>query len=670
LHATTKCMRVRAVSICLLTLVLMALCAGPSTYAETTISDLTNLSLEDLMSIEVTTVSRKPELQMAAAAAIYVITPEAIRRSGVTSIPEALRLAPGVQVSRVDSSHWAISVRGFASTLSRSLLVLIDGRTVYSPLFAGTFWDAQDVLLEDIERIEVIRGPGGTLWGANAVNGVINIITKKAKDTQGSLAVAGGGTQERGFAAYRYGGKVGKDFSYRIYGKFNERADEAQPEFDGWRKGQGGFRTDWDINSRDNLTVQGDLYAGSAGQSVDISSFTPPFLRTERGDADINGGNVLSRWRHVFNDKSDMSLQFYYDRTNRTHPNFRDFRDTVDLDFQHHIRLSSRHDFIWGLSYRLTSATTGGVPTVLWDPPRRSDNLYSGFGQYEFALIPDQVRLTIGTKLQFNDYSGTEVQPSGRILWTPNSRNTVWASVSRAVRVPSRVEHDLTIYQNASPNLSTFTKVSPNDNFKTEKLIAYELGYRIQATDRLLLDITGFYNRYKDLLSAERVGPASMELSPAPPHTIIPLILDNKLRGETLGMEIASTWQVLDWWRLRGSYSFLKLNLTAAADSTDTATAVSTEESSPNHQASLQSTMDLPGNLEFDLMPRFVGELPRQGVPNYATLDARLGWYPIPSMDIAFIGRNLIGQHTEFSGGSNGLTNIQRGLYLRMTWQW
>jgi iron complex outermembrane recepter protein len=657
--------RARAVSICLLALVLATLCVGPSVYAETTISDLTALSLEELMNVEVTTVSRKPESQMTAAAAIFVITPEAIRRSGVTSIPEALRLAPGVQVSRVDSSHWAISVRGFASTLSRSLLVLIDGRTVYSPLFAGTFWDVQDVLLEDIERIEVIRGPGGTLWGANAVNGVINIITKKAKDTQGSLAVAGGGTQERGFSSYRYGGKVGKDFSYRIYGKYFERADEAQPEFDGWRKGQGGFRTDWDISSKDNLTVQGDVYAASVGQSASLSSFTPPFSRTERDDADLNGWNVLSRWRHEFNAKSDMSLQLYYDRTNRTQPDFREFRDTFDLDFQHHIRLSSRHDFIWGLGYRLTSGVTHGSPTTIFDPPRRSDNLYSGFGQYEFALIPDQVRLTIGTKLQFNDYSGTEVQPSGRLLWTPNSRNTVWASVSRAVRVPSRVEHDLTLSQSVTPSAPTFAKISANDNFKTEKLIAYELGYRVQATDRLLLDVAGFYNRYEDLLSVETAGP----VSPGPP-TILPFILDNKLHGEVLGMEIAATWQALDWWRLRGSYSFLKLNLTADEGSTDTSSAVSTEESSPNHQAWLQSTMDLPGNLEFDLTPRFVGELPRQGIPNYATLDARLGWYPMQGMDISFIGRNLIGQHAEFNGGRNGRTNIQRGLYVRVTWRW
>ena len=295
---------------------------------------------------------------MMAAAAVYVITQEDIRRSGVTTIPESLRLAPGVQVARVDSSHWAVSIRGFSSTLSRSMLVLIDGRSVYSPLFAGTFWDVQDVMLEDIDRIEVIRGPGGTIWGANAVNGVVNIITKKTKDTQGSIAVAGGGTQEQGFGAYRYGGKIGENFNYRVYGKYFDRSHEfhsTTPNFDGWNRARVGFRTDWDITSRDNLTVQGDVYAGRAGQSTDISSFSPPFLSTVRQDADLNGGNVLGRWRHAFTETSDMSLQLYYDRSDRTQPDFREFRDTIDVDFQHHFRLSSRHDFIWGLGYRWTT---------------------------------------------------------------------------------------------------------------------------------------------------------------------------------------------------------------------------------------------------------------------------------------------------------------------------
>lgn len=638
--------------------------------AETVADDLTELSLEELMNVAVTSVSRKPESQMGAAAAVFVITQEAIRRSGVTSIPEALRLAPGLQVSRVDSSHWAVGARGFTSTLSRSLLVLIDGRSVYSPLFAGTFWDVQDVLLEDIDRIEVIRGPGGTLWGANAVNGVINIITKHAKDSQGNLAVVGGGTQERGFTAYRHGGKVGQDFNYRFYGKFFDRTAEAQPEFDGWRKGQGGFRTDWNIGANDSLTVQGDMYVGRAGQSVDISNFTQPFLQTVQGDADLSGGNVLSRWRHVHSSSSDMSLQVYYDRTNRTQPNFREFRDTFDLDFQHHFRLSSRHDFMWGFGYRLTSGLTRGIPTQMFQPAQRSDNLYSAFGQYEFAVIPEQVRFIVGMKVQHNDYSGFEFQPNGRIVWTPNARHTVWGAISRAVRTPSRIEHDLTLYQNAIPGFPAFAKVLPNQNFASEKVIAYELGYRMQPTDRVFLDIAGFYNSYTDLLSAEVIGPAALEATPSPLHIILPLMFANRLHGEVLGMEVASTWQILTWWRLRGSYSFLKLNLTADADSNDTVNAPKTEESSPSHQFSFQSTMDLPGKIEFDLTPRVVSALSGQNVPNYYAIDARLGWHPTSNMEIAFIGRNLTGQHPEFSGDNNNLTNIQRGLYAKATWRW
>lgn len=674
MQTVVQCVWVRAVLPHLLALAVTTTWVGTSALAATKSDDLTELSLEELMTVEVTTVSRKPEMQMTAAAAVYVITQEEIRRSGFTTIPEVLRLAPGVQVSRVDSNHWAVSVRGFASTLSRSLLVLIDGRSVYSPLFAGTFWDVQDVMLEDIDRIEVIRGPGGTLWGANAVNGVINIITKKAKDTQGNLAVAGGGTQERGFGAYRYGGKVGEDFSYRVYGKYFDRSHEFHtmtPNFDGWNKGQVGFRTDWDITSNDNLTVQGDLYAGRAGQSTDISSFTQPFLTTVRQDADLNGGNILGRWRHMFDQTSDMSLQLYYDRANRTHPDFREFRDTIDVDFQHHIRLSSRQDVIWGLGYRWTTSMTGGVQTKVFDPARRSDDLYSGFGQYEFAVIPDHVRLTIGTKVQHNDYSGMEFQPSGRIVWTPNPHHTVWTSVSRAVRTPSRIEHDLTVNANAIPGLPAFARVSANKNFESERLIAYELGYRVQATDQFSLDIAAFYNHYSNLLSAEIVGPAFLEVSPPPLKFVLPLVFANKLRGNVQGLEIAPAWQVLPWWRLRASYSFLQMNLKTDPDSTDTVNARATEESSPSHQASLQSTMNLPGNFEFDVMPRFVGGLPRQGVGSYYAVDVRLGWRPIPSMDISLLGRNLNGRHPEFNGGdNNGITELQRGVYAKVTWRW
>ena len=414
--------------------------------AEEREEDLTTLGLEELMNIEVTSVSKKLEKRSGAAAALYVITEEDIRRSGATSIPEALRLVPGVEVSRIDSNKWAIGVRGFGSRLARSMLVLIDGRSVYTPLFAGTYWEVQDTLLEDIDRIEVIRGPGGTLWGANAVNGVINIITKHSRDTQGLLATAGGGTEERAFGSARYGGTLGETFTYRLYGKYFDRDGGFVPrgdDYDAWSMSRGGFRTDWAMGPQDTLKVQGDLYDGDAGQHAVITRFRPPFTQVVEDDATLSGANLLGRWRHEVSDRSDLALQAYYDNTYRREPSFRERRNTFDLDFQHRFGIPWRQEIIWGLGYRLTADNTGSVPTIVFRPRDRSDDLYSLFAQDEVTVIEDKLRLIVGSKFEHNDYSGFEFQPSGRLVWTPAGSHVVWGSISRAVRTPSRLDHDL-----------------------------------------------------------------------------------------------------------------------------------------------------------------------------------------------------------------------------------
>ncbi len=443
---------------------------------------LKQLSLEQLMNIEVTSVAKKEQKVGETAAAIFVITQEEIRRSGVTSIPEALRLAPGVTVSRIDGNSWAIGVRGFGSGLSRSVLVLIDGRSVYTPLFAGVYWDVQDTLLEDIDRIEVIRGPGGTIWGANAVNGVINIITKSATETQGLLATAGGGSEEKGFGSLRYGGKIGEDFSYRVHGKGFRRDGQFTPhlsDVDDWQMGQGGFRTDWSLSERDKLTFQGDIYKGYSGLRTQVSSFSAPFSTIVERDTDLSGMNLLGRWNRTLSETSNLALQIYYDRTFRREPTFQEERNTVDFDFQHRFKIAGRQELIWGLGYRFTKGDTESVPTLVISPRNRADNLFSAFLQDEIVLVEDLLRLTVGSKFEHNDYTGFEFQPSGRLLWTPAARHVLWASFSRAVRTPSRVDRDIAASSAPFSRASFFRAPPRQQRFRVRK----SFGLRARLSD-------------------------------------------------------------------------------------------------------------------------------------------------------------------------------------------
>src|SRR3979490_2562102 len=403
-----------------------AIWADSTETSEATEGRLTQVSLEQLGQIEVTTASKRPVKVSRTPAAIYVVTQEDIRRSGATSIPEALRLAPGVEVARVDSNTWSLGVRGFGSALSRSVLVLIDGRTVYTPRFAGVYWQVQDTLLEDIERIEVIRGPGGTIWGANAVDGVINIITKNSKDTHETLVSTGGGNLDQGFGHFRYGAGNDKGFNYRIYGKAFIGGPQFHPDghrFDDWRMGQTGFRTDLALHERDTLTLQGDLYSGDAGQRLGINSYSPPFVTNVEQQVELGGGNLLGRWKRMLAVGSDIEIQTYYDRTNRRQANFGESRDTFDIRFIHHLVLPWRQDFLWGLGARLSSGnTTDDDPTVVFTPGHFTDKLYSSFIQDEIAIVRDRLSLTVGSKFVHNSYSGFEVEPGVRVLWTPNQR--------------------------------------------------------------------------------------------------------------------------------------------------------------------------------------------------------------------------------------------------------
>jgi iron complex outermembrane recepter protein len=651
---------------------------APKSWADTpqgsqkTGENLTHLSLKQLGNTEVTTVSKEPVKIAHTPAAIFVITQEDIRRSGATSIPEALRLAPGVEVARIDSDKWSIGVRGFGSRLSRSVLVLIDGRAVYTPLFAGVYWEVQDTLLQDVDRIEVIRGPGGTIWGANAVNGVINIITKSAKNTHGALVSTGGGSLDQGFGGFRYGAGNGKNLDYRVYGKAFTRGHEFhsdQRQFDAWRMGQAGFRTDWDVDTRDTLTLQGDLYNGDAGEKVGITTYSPPSVATFEQNAELSGGNLLGRWRRALGEGSDVQVQAYYDRTNRHEPSFGETRDTFDIDFLHHLTLPKRQSFLWGLGTRLSPGNfIQVVPTIVFTPAQVTDKLYSAFAQDEIALVSNQLWLTIGSKFLHNNYSGFDAQPAARLLWAPNTRESVWGAVTRVVRTPSRVEEDLQLSGLVSSNPLVFVRAIGDGKFSAERLIGYEAGYRTLVVPTLYLDVAAFHNDYNHLLSLETGTPFS-EASPPPTHLVVPIFFRNGLLGTTSGIELAPDWRPTRWWRLQGSYSYLHLDLNKEPSSLDTSTARSTEGSSPHHQVVIQSSVDLPKKLEFDQTYRFVSALPSQHVRAYETADAQLTWRFV-GFELSLVGQNLLQpNHAEAAGDPGSLVGIKRSVYAKITWR-
>lgn len=637
---------------------------------------LASLSLAQLGNVKVTSVSKEPEEVWRTPAAIYVITAEDIRRSGATGIPEALRLAPGVDVARVDSDHWAIGVRGFESAFSKSVLVLIDGRSVYTPLFGGVYWDVQNVPLDDVERIEVIRGPGGTIWGANAVNAVINIITKSAKETHGGLLSLGGGNVDQGTGEFRYGGGNGKGFDYRIYGAGFERGPELHPDhdpFDRWQTGQAGFRTDWETKSRGALTIEGDMYRGSDGDRVAIATYSPPAQNVVDAMNPVGGGNVLAHWKKRMGQGSDVQVRAYYDRTSRLTPQFGEVRNTFDADFLYHMTLPKWQDFLWGVGARFSPSTiTQVVPTVNFTPHHMQDNLYTAFVQDEIPLAPNRVWLTVGSKLVHDVYTGFEVEPTARILWMPGPRQTFWAAITRSVRTPARLDEDLDLtgFFTATP-LPIFVRIADNGKFFSEQLTGYEAGYRSLIRPRLYLDVAAFHNDYNYL---ESVGAASIffEDSPPPLRLVVQVPFANGIMGSSDGFEMAPDWKPNRRWELKGSVAYVHMDLRRRPGSEDLDTVLSYEGSSPAFQASAQSLINLPRHLEFDQSFRYVGALPYLSVPAYETADVRLGWRPNPHLEFSLSGQNLLqASHIEFADQDPGLPiAIKRSAYGKVTYRW
>jgi iron complex outermembrane receptor protein len=635
---------------------------------------LKQLSLAELGNVEVTTASKEPEEVWKTAAAVFVITKDDIRRSGATSIPEVLRLAPGVEVAQVDADHWTIGIRGFGAVLASKLLVLIDGRSVYTPLFAGVYWQAQATPLEDIERIEVIRGPGGTIWGANAVDGIINIITKNAKNTHGTLASLGGGNVDQGTGTFRYGDASSRGFNYRIYGMGFDRGPQFHPSgtnFDEWRMGQAGFRTDWDGGTRDTFTFQGDIYREGAGEATTYSLYSPPSQVNAYGTAYLTGGNLLGRWKRVLNQGSDFQLQAYIDRTNHFEPEFGETRDTFDVDFLDHLTLPGQQNFLWGLGARVSPGNVvQRVPTINFLPNHLTDLIYSGFVQDEIAFFNHRLSLTVGTKLEHNNYTGFEVQPSGRVLWNRTRRESLWGSVTRAVRTPSRLDEDvqLTDFATVTP-LPIYLRVSGNRRFESEELIAYETGYRRLVTPHCYVDVALFYNDYNDLYSFQ-VGAPFLETSPAPAHAVIPLLTSNGIKGTTKGFEVSPDWKPVTGWELRASYSYLEMELENKPGSNDPTSIPGYEGSSPRHQVVIQSFVKLPKKMDFDQTYRYVSALPAQTVNSYQTMDTRFGWHVTPEVELSVGGQNLLQPHyAQYAGDPGGPVEVKRSVYAKLVWR-
>jgi iron complex outermembrane receptor protein len=642
----------------------------PCAFGQASTQDLKRMSLEDLLNVEVTTASKTPEPASLVPAPVYVITQEDIRRSGARSLPEILRLAPGVQVARISAGTYAIGIRGFADRLARSILVMIDGRAVYSPLFAGTYWEVQDTLIEDIDRVEVIRGPGGTLWGANAVNGIINIITKPASATQGLLVTAGGGSEERGFGSVRFGGS-GTNVKYRAYGKVLDREPEFHRDgvdFDRWRSSQAGFRADWSLANSRELTVQGDAYDGRLGERTTLTSYTSPFEASRVIDARVSGVNVLARWTSPVGSASDVQVQAYYDRTNRNELPVAENRDTIDIDFQQGLRRWTRHRLTWGAAYRVTSGRIRAVEPTAFSPERRADSLWSAFAQDEVLLVPNRWRVVLGSKIEHNAYSGFEVQPSARALWTPDSSQTVFVGATRAVRTPSRVETDYTTTSLVSAGpVPTFVRLLPNPEFMPEKLTAYEAGYRVRPVDRLYVTASSFFNHLDDLVSTE-LQPAFVETDPPPARVVLPVEFGNGIYGNCHGAEITADARLTSWWRTTGSYSYLDVQATKDAGSRDVSQERRYEGLIPHHQFQTQTSLDAPGGLSFDWMFRRVSDVEDGPIPAYATSDVRVAWQWQTGLEVAVVGRNLHQpHHPEWPSGSGAPIEIERGVYAQLT---
>ncbi len=669
------------------------LAAGTGEASQTGRLDvLKQLSLEDLINVEVSIANKSPRRLTDVAAAVFVITNEDLVRSGATSIPEALRMVPGLQVGRIDNRNWAVGIRGFNGRFSNKLLVQIDGRSIYTPQFSGVYWDGQDVVLQDVDRIEVIRGPGATLWGANAVNGIINIITRDASETVGSLLAADAGDNRARRVVYRHGAKLANGGAYRAYVKY---AHQDSPFEDGkpfdsdqdYLRRQAGFRADWGGDR--GVTLQGDIYRSRINSYEFSYTLAPPYQRSEPGILPFDGENLLLRWNYGDGAVTGNTLQVYYDHHERDEisngalDSDDDFFEetTFDLDWQQTRRYDNQQ-LVWGLGYRWIQTYADFARDG-----ERSNHQFSAFVQDEWRLLDERLTLTAGAKLERNPYSGVEFQPSLRGHWRLNDDSSLWAAVSRAVRAPTRLEQDISVVPTLLPPFSSsnplpfpvFLSFEGDPAFDSESAESMEMGFRTVIHDAVSLDLAAFYTEYEDLRTVELRDPI-INISGQNPFVDVPSSPENRLAAQSHGVEVAADWQIAHWWRLRSAYTYTRLDIEPDPTSTDV-TRELPEGQVPEHQLSLRSSINFNGSWSLDAWLRYVDELPTISptqasgaavrIPSYTAMDVRLAWQASPEISLSLAARDLLGSHTEFESEFVGgePIKLKSSYYAQLEWR-
>ena len=646
--------------------------------ADKALEQYLEMDLAQLMEVTITSVTKKPQTVADSAAAVFVISQDDIRRSGVTSLAEALAMAPGLQVARISASRWSISSRGFAGYTSNKLLVLIDGRSVYTPAYSGTFWDMQNAMLEDVERIEVIRGPGGTVWGANAVNGVINIITKKAKETEGTLFRVGAGNEEKLMAAARYGAKIGENTFGRLYVTGNDRdnnvlSDSGEDAFDGWRTLQGGFRSDGTTGTKNEWTLQGDVFKNDGDQIIFPYWIDgPPYMTSKYAALASSGANLLGRWQHQLAGDERLSTQIYYDYSSRSEDVNLSFH-TLDASLQYETPVGKYNEVTVGTGYRRTKGEN--EDTFRFQTADRTDDLYSVFLQDAVKFIDEQLILTLGTKWEHNEFTGNEWQPSGKLVFKPAEHHSLWASIARAVRTPSIMEREGRFVLASYPTSSGTgtTGFTGSKDFHSESVLAYEAGYRWQQSTNLSFDLAVFYNDYKEIYT----------FTPRPSAQGIDMVFVNNGQGESYGVEVVTDWKASSWLRFFLNYSYLQSAFDWELDPLAISQLQSfIEQLSPRHQVGLRSAIDLADHWQVNGWLRYVDAikgrdslslLKEEGttIDPYFLLDLNLIWKPSKDLEVMFVGQNLLNssQLQYVAELHTPITEIERGYYVKMTWR-
>jgi iron complex outermembrane receptor protein len=634
------------------------------------------------MNIEVTSVSKKAQRLSSTAASVFVIGAEDIRRSGITILPELFRLAPGVQVARLSSGSWAVGIRGFNDEYSDKLLVLVDGRSVYNVFYTGVFWDTLNLAVDDIERIEVIRGPGAAMWGTNAVNGVINIITKSAKSTKGGLVVGGVGSEATSAEILRYGGKIASGADYRV-GAQNTQFDPFQlvsggGPSRGWINHSADFRADWDISAKDTLLISGGLYQTTLGLVVPEATITSLGAPNGDGRDTSTGGNVLARWEHVVSETSSIGARFSYEHMRRDDPQGLSDFSTFEYGFQQHMHAGERHDVIYGLTFLDQSFNSTPTPALRFNPSKADRDVAAVFAQDEIALIPDKLHFIVGAQVSHTQKFGYAIQPSGRLLWTPAATLSSWIAVSRAVRTPSLPETGLDFYEAPIavpsgspliPSLWAVAHVTGNTNERSETVLAYEAGQRLQASKQISFDLSTFYNVYQHLASYYTGAPV-LQFSSGMPYLEIPLTSGNQRHGESYGGELASTWSVASRWRLTGGYNWLRVNTRSYPGDIST-DEERTADAAPRHQWQVRSNFDLTRTIQIDTAFYYYAAMLQTNIPQHLRGDLHISWRPLPKIEFSMGVQDAFqANHLEYeSARFNQVSEVPRNFYGKAIWR-